>query len=92
MPPTQRKGDTHFTFKCAVTSFPKKKKKRKENRYWSASSSKFPFFLLFPLSNEYETINDQRSFSKTDTTYLVPVFWKSKNQKETSIGFKREVT
>lgn len=67
-------------------------KKKNENRYWSASSSKFSFFLLFPLSNEYETINDQRSFWKTDTTYLVPVFWKSKNQKETSIGFKREVT
>lgn len=95
VPPTQRKGDTHFTFNCAVTSFPKFKKKKKlkvENRYSSASSSKFSSFLLFPLSNKYEAIKDQRSFSKTDTIYLVPVFWKSKNQKETSTGCGRDVT
>lgn len=70
----------------------KKKKLKVENRYSSASSSKFSSFLLFPLSNKYEAIKDQRSFSKTDTIYLVPVFWKSKNQKETSTGCGRDVT
>ena len=92
VPPTQRKGDTHFTFNYAVTSFPKLKKKKKlkidTDQLVLASSLSF---FWFPLSNKYEAINDQRSLSKTDTTYLVPVFWKSKNQKETSIRCGREV-